>query len=685
MADWRRISTTRKHIPQLRGAVFAAVFLLLLTDAAVANEPLLQAEWRHETMEMRIGEPAIIAPDDGLPDLEVTADQNGLLEVSVRRDGEAELERRMELAAGEMARIELPADGAREGWYKARLVLRLNGGDEAIHEQLHFTVLDAASVPDGQSRIVHEGLDGRLRYVPDYRGNRIPDFSHAGYKGGGVPLPDAPVRAVVEPAEGDDTERIQGAIDEVSERSPDADGIRGAVLLEAGVYEVEGSLRIRHSGVVLRGAGPGPSRAGERPAPPGPADALKEQLKNEEATILLATGEERRILIRIEGAEGRNLASTGHEITDVHAPVGSRTLHAANASALSEGDRIIIRRYGNEDWISEIGMDDIPPRPGGDQSPPWSPFHLDIDRVITHVEGDCITLDAPLPTAIEQRWGGGEIIPYEDRRIENVGIEGLRAISVWEANEDGVDDTRHADRFCNFDNVTNAWVRDVIVEHFFGTSGAISTGYGAKWLTFKGNEILVADDSYYSGPGYSARVFEETGVYTGRYGYRLQGQLTLARDSYAIHSRHGFTVGRHAIGPNVFLHCAGERPVSTSQPHFRWSVGGLYDNVEDEIAIQNRLWYGTSHGWAGANYVTWNTRGSLIVQQPPTAQNWAVGHVGDKGRGAHADIIPDLQQGYWESHGAYVEPPSLYLRQLDDRLDGVVALTSPGAEPRALR
>ncbi len=667
MTNRRRIATMSIRVSHFRDIALVAFFMLLVTGAA-ADESLLQAAWRHETMATRIGEPAIVSTSALMPALEVTVGEDGLLEVAVRRDGETELERRLELLAGEEARIELASDGASEGWYKARLAFRSNGGAETIHDQLHFTVLDEDAFPDGQSRVVREGPDGTLRYAPDYRGNRIPDFSHAGYAGGGVPLPEAPVGAVVQPGEGDDTERIQAAIDQVSERSPDADGIRGAVFLEAGVYEVEGSLRIRHSGVVLRGAGPGPSRAGERPAPPGPADALKEQLKDKDATILLATGEERRILIRIAGTEGRELSSNRHPITDVHAPVGSRTLHVADASALSEGDGVIIRRYGNEDWISEIGMDDIPSRPGGESSPAWEPFHLDIDRVITGVDGDCITLDAPLPNAIEQRWGGGEIIPYDDHRIEQVGIEGMRAISVWEPNEDGVDDTRHADRFCNFDNVTNAWVRDVIVEHFFGTNGAISTGYGAKWLTLKDNEILVAGNEYYSGPGYSARVFGETGVYTGRYGYRLQGQLTLARDSYAIHSRHGFTVGRHAAGPNVFLFCEGERPVTTSQPHFRWSVGGLYDNVEDEIAIQNRLWYGTSHGWAGANYVAWNTRGSLIAQRPPTAQNWAIGHVGEKGRGAHADIIPDLQQGYWESHGEHVEPASLYLRQLEDRL-----------------
>ena len=70
------------------------------------------------------------------------------------------------------------------------------------------------------SGLVYPGTDGRLVYVPDERGNAIPDFSHCGYMGGGVALPDVPVVMVVQPsAGGDDTDRLQAAIDAVSERA----------------------------------------------------------------------------------------------------------------------------------------------------------------------------------------------------------------------------------------------------------------------------------------------------------------------------------------------------------------------------------------------------------------------------------------------------------------------------------
>jgi hypothetical protein len=98
--------------------------------------------------------------------------------------------------------------------------------------------------------------DGQtLRYTTDERGNRIMDFSHAGYKGGGVTLPAVLTARTVKPMSGDNTAQIQAAIDEVSRLPLDALGFRGAVLLERGTYDVAGTLTIAASGVVLRGSG----------------------------------------------------------------------------------------------------------------------------------------------------------------------------------------------------------------------------------------------------------------------------------------------------------------------------------------------------------------------------------------------------------------------------------------------
>jgi len=63
----------------------------------------------------------------------------------------------------------------------------------------------------------------------------------------------------------------------------------------------------------------------------------------------------------------------------------------------------------------------------------WRPFTLNLDRVITAVAGNRITIDAPITYAIETRWGGGGIWRYEDPgRIERVGVENLRGVSEFD-------------------------------------------------------------------------------------------------------------------------------------------------------------------------------------------------------------------------------------------------------------
>ncbi|MDB5085721.1 MAG: peptidoglycan-binding protein, partial [Bacilli bacterium] len=100
--------------------------------------------------------------------------------------------------------------------------------------------------------------NGHLQYGQDAQGNRIPDFSYAGFKGGGVLLPKAPVKQTVSPSgSNDDTTVIQQAIDAVGKLSIDANGLRGAVLLEPGTYHIAGTMQMNQSGVVLRGSGSG--------------------------------------------------------------------------------------------------------------------------------------------------------------------------------------------------------------------------------------------------------------------------------------------------------------------------------------------------------------------------------------------------------------------------------------------
>jgi hypothetical protein len=528
--------------------------------------------------------------------------------------------------------VEIPGTLTETGNYEIRLKLTGNDRDEE-YDTFYFSVWDSVQASSDGNRLVYRGEDGKLAYTSDFRGNRIPDFSYAGYKGGGVPIPHVPVAVTVGPGDGDDEARIQEAIDCVSKLEPDRDGFRGTVLLREGTYRISGTLRIQASGVVVRGAG-----------------------KNENGSVLVATGTGRRALIEVRGENDIRMESTtGRTVKDLYVPVGSRTFHVNSTADLSVGDTIVVRRYGNRAWISEIGMDRITPRPGNPQeTKQWQPFHLDFERTIIEIDGNRVTIDAPIVCAIEQQWGGGEIFQYVDVRISQVGVEHLRLVSEYDESvradyrgEEYAADEEHAWDAVVFHNVRDAWAQHIETFHF-ADSGFLA-GKGAKWITVQDCSVL-----------------DPVSTLTGgrRYSFKIDGQLVLMQRNYTERARHGLAVNSRVCGPNVFLDSAAVLQYNWSEPHHRWSVGGLYDNIESPIAIQDRQYLGTGHGWAGANYVLWNSRGRFIVQKAPTAQNYAIGQVGEQFPG---NFTPRVE-GYVESRGQHVEPRSLYLSQLEDRL-----------------
>src|SRR5580704_14006310 len=95
---------------------------------------------------------------------------------------------------------------------------------------------DAVAAEIATSQWVYPDADGRLVYKTTPAGDRIMDFSTAGYMGGGVALPMVPVQATIQPSGGpDDTRSIQAAIDTVS-ALPFQGGFRGTVLLAPGTF-----------------------------------------------------------------------------------------------------------------------------------------------------------------------------------------------------------------------------------------------------------------------------------------------------------------------------------------------------------------------------------------------------------------------------------------------------------------
>jgi hypothetical protein len=472
------------------------------------------------------------------------------------------------------------------------------------------------------SSLVYPGLDGSLIYQPDARGNHIEDFSMVGYQTGVVPLPDTaggvgvPVQVTLSPTSGDQTSRIQAAINQVSALPPDGNGFRGAVLLNAGEYDISGQLTISASGVVLEGVSDDPAAG----------------------TILWATGTTQRQLIQVSGSGSRSTVSgTTHNIIDNYVPVGAFSFHVDSIANLHVGDTVIVHRPSPANWIHDIGMDAL--------QNPWQPNskNIDWDRVITDIEGNTITLDAPLTNSLEQQYGGGTIYGYTwSGRIQNVGLESFYAVSDSISSTD----QNHATGVLSMDKLTNGWVNNVIGQNF--AQNVYILNGGVKWLTM--NNIQSLDTSITTGAPPS--------------GFLVNSQLTLIENSYVANGYHAIAIGAQVPGPNVFVNDSADGRGAATGPHQRWSTGGLFDNVSitsTQIQVVNAGNSGTGHGWEGANYVLWNSTDSnnaIQVYSPPTAQNWVIGG------SAHSHA----GNGIFDAFGSTVQPSSLYYTQLAERV-----------------
>jgi len=499
------------------------------------------------------------------------------------------------------------------------------------------TALAATAAPKKLSPIISAGADGRLVYDADERGNRVPDFSNCGYAGGDQPIPNAPVRLVVAPVPGDSTARIQKAIDYVASLPPDAGGIRGAVLLLKGRHEVLGSLQITNSGVILRGQGVG-----------------------EEGTVLVAVGQDRRTLIRIAGKNDRTIRTNETwQIANDYVPVGANCFQLKDAGGLQAGDTINVIRPSTQAWIDRLGMTEF----GGgigDWRLVWHPGSRDLawDRVIKSIEGNRVTVDGPITTAMESVFGGGYVGIYSwPGRISQVGIENLRLESAFDAQNSK--DENHSWMAITMENAADAWVRQVAFEHFVGSAVAIYES--CKRVTVEDCRSL-------------APVSEDAGY--RRHTFFTMGQQTLFLRCFAEHGRHDFSVGHCAAGPNAFVQCEASLPQDDSGAIESWASGTLFDNVWIDgggLSLMNRGSDGEGAGWSAANSVLWQCSASKIsCENPPTAQNWAFGCWGEfKGIGV------------WREANSSVRPVSLLVAQLADRL-GADAAAKIKLMPRSL-
>lgn len=460
---------------------------------------------------------------------------------------------------------------------------------------------------------------GKIIRTKDNSGNEIPDFSFAGYRAGEYAIPDVAVKAFVPNISGDATATIQAAIDYVAALKPDAKGFRGAVLLDKGIYKVSGVINMKVSGIVLRGSGAGNN-----------------------GTSILGTGTNREAILTISGADNRVLKDK-FQLTDAYTPLGSTTISLKNSTTIKKGDHIMVNTPITQQWIDSLEMKDF----GGETG--WigwkkDDFVIRADREVIQVQGNTITIDAPLTNALNEKLAPSEVVVYNwSGRINTIGVENLTLKSEFDTTNPK--DEQHRWYGVSIQNAEDVWVRQVNFEQFAG--GAVSILKSAKRIT--------VEDCMSLNPISEIAAFRRNTFYT-------EGQQTLFQRCYSEYGYNDFAVGGYATaGPNVFLQCQSYLPYSFSGSIGSWATGMLFDVVlidGNALSFKNLGQDGRGIGWNAANSVIWETSASKIDNfSPPTADNWVFG-VWAQWAG----------NGHWNDVNSHINPRSLYYALLEQRL-----------------
>jgi hypothetical protein len=444
------------------------------------------------------------------------------------------------------------------------------------------------------------------------------DYSYCGYHRSEQPIPSARVATYVQPSGQDDAQTLQAAIDWLSQQKPDKQtGLRGAILLGEGTFIISEPIRIRTSGVILRGCG-------------------------RDKTILRKTGYDRGALIYIEGTHDIVTKDT-FEVSDVKA--GAITLPVASNTRLSANSRIIIHRPSTAAWIASL---DCLSFGGGKRMGYWAWHPGDIDlrwnRQIMAVNGSDITIDAPITTTIENRWGGAQAIVYEHKGlIRECGVENMTLESDY--NRALPMDENHCWDGVYVADAEDCWVRMVNFRHFAGS---------AVVLQKSAQQITVEDCQ-------SLQPISEIGGFRRRT-FLTFGQKTLFQRCYSEHGINDFAVGHTAAGPNAFVQCDSYESFGPSGAISSWAPGILFDIVNidgNDIVFKNWELEKFGAGWSTANSTMWqSTASGLFCYSPDTLNR-------NYSRGCWGQVMGN---GEYTEMNEHVKPYSLYAAQLEKRL-----------------
>ncbi|KAG0179913.1 hypothetical protein DFQ28_001974 [Apophysomyces sp. BC1034] len=414
------------------------------------------------------------------------------------------------------------------------------------------------------SRLAIPDSNGHLQYPPyNDQGDRLLDFSGAGYNEGQEPPVNVPVVAYLDPVgQQDDSSRIQYALDNLASKPVQHDGFRGALQLNRGTYHLYQPLTLNASGIVLQGDPAG-------------------------GTVLI--GYENNHLINITGKPNTMDKKRVRIQGDV--PVGSREIRVEkNKHHFRVGDTIVVGIHFNEEWIKAIGMDHIPPKGDLSKNNGWKPGRFEHLRRIVHINDDVLWLNEPITTRLEQVYGGGYVQTYTNARVERVGIQYLECVfpanrgrgpdEIMKAEQGKVKDYRFAAEM--FDHILvlmnhaeNCWVRQV--KSVWWRNFA-QLGTNTLAITFQACEHTFPEN-----------VGKSPLPLVGQFAFEISGQLILIEQCHVEYSFHAYSFKGRIPGPNVVYQsdCVGKN--GDVGPHMKWSSGQLYDSLMQVLDTDGRV------------------------------------------------------------------------------------------------
>jgi Carbohydrate binding module (family 6) len=488
------------------------------------------------------------------------------------------------------------------------------------------------------------GVDGMgtITYTPDVNGNKLPDFSGVGFENSEKTIPYVPVVMQLSPLPAaDNSTQIEAAIAQIVANYPrdPITGFRGALLLKAGEWQIDNTVDIVNSGILIRGEG-----------------------SHDEGTIIVADELKQYTVFYFKGWNSPTTTGTSYAVQGTYIPVGEKVLTLSSAAhGFQVGDKVHLRVTPNSNWVDLIGMN-VAGGLGTPSDPIWyaTDYIYSYHRVVKAVSGATITLDAPVVDMIDANYKTASVIKESWAGDVYVGIEHLRIVGradavlvtggmAWEG--------------IVMEKLENGFVNDVEVYytnvHTYITSDA-------RYVTIK-----------------NCRHYYPKSIILGgyRYGYWIKrGQRVLVLNTFSFEDRHTYITGKNTLGPNVFVNGYSGLAQADDGPHENWATGILLDRIKSTstIKVQNRKDFGTSHGWVSSACLLWNCEAPYIVNQsPPGHINWAIGCSNVTGNGDKVNPYSDQVN---ESEGNQMGF-GLFEKQLSERLGSAHAEMIMGQEP----